>query len=384
MISVDNFYWVLFENLMRPCELDAKYFFPFGTLDNVSYNEFNHWDRRTDHHVLFADQEPLYPENLQRIDEVLTRNNWLKTIRIVANSEISDQKKKFFASKQMLDWYFFYHGFAALDWFRDSEFISYQHDIKNCFLSLNHLVKNKRSYRMALLARLFDAGCAALGTVSFHGTQQDLMDELHDCHSELSPSDRVLIGQKLLQQDSSIPLIVDNREIDGSYSARFGFHEHQLWQNSLWHIVSETVFYDQKLHLTEKIFKPIVAQRPFVLVAAPGNLSYLKRYGFKTFDRWIDEGYDDIADNDRRLDHIVKEVARLSRMSMHELRCMHHNMQEILQFNKQHFFGDFKKIIVDELIDNFDQCLRSWNNGRVNYAIQQHPDLGRCRDLLLS
>ena len=44
----------------------------------------------------------------------------------------------------------------------------------------------------------------------------------------------------------------------------------------LFHIVTETIFYDNKLHFTEKVFKPIVARRPFFLVGAPGNLAYLK------------------------------------------------------------------------------------------------------------
>ena len=37
------------------------------------------------------------------------------------------------------------------------------------------------------------------------------------------------------------------------------------------------------MHLTEKIFKPIVNKQPFMLLAAPDNLAYLKSYGFKTY-----------------------------------------------------------------------------------------------------
>jgi hypothetical protein len=38
-----------------------------------------------------------------------------------------------------------------------------------------------------------------------------------------------------------------------------------------------------------------------MLLAAPGNLAYLKSYGFKTFDSVIDESYDTIQDNDLAL-----------------------------------------------------------------------------------
>jgi hypothetical protein len=78
--------------------------------------------------------------------------------------------------------------------------------------------------------------------------------------------------------------------------------------SSLWNIVTETVFYDNKLHLTEKIFKPIVLKRPFVLVGAPGNLQYLKEYGFQTFDKWINEDYDNEIDPDIRIKKIVARI----------------------------------------------------------------------------
>ena len=130
---------------------------------------------------------------------------------------------------------------------------------------------------------------------------------------------------------------------------------------SMWHIVTETVYYEQKLHLTEKIFKPIVLERPFILLSTQGNLSYLKSYGFKTFDRWIDESYDNEMDPDVRLQKVVDEIEKLCRKSMSELLIMYREMHEILKFNKEHFYGNFKNIIVDEMVDNFRMCIKQSN-----------------------
>ena len=126
-------------------------------------------------------------------------------------------------------------------------------------------------------------------------------------------------------------------------------------------MVTETNFYDDKLHLTEKIFKPIAIKRPFILVSAPGNLEYLRSYGFKTFDRWIDETYDSEPDPDIRLKLIVNEITKLSKLSSAELNDMYNQMQSILDYNHHHFFNDFKKIIVNELVDNFESCTKIYN-----------------------
>jgi hypothetical protein len=40
---------------------------------------------------------------------------------------------------------------------------------------------------------------------------------------------------------------------------------------------------------------------------------------------------------------------------------MYQDMQEVLEFNHQHFFGDFKNIIVEELVENFKTCTKIYN-----------------------
>jgi hypothetical protein len=120
-----------------------------------------------------------------------------------------------------------------------------------------------------------------------------------------------------------------------------------------------------------------------VLVGAPENLAYLRGYGFETFGQWLDESYDQETDNTRRLDKIAAEVRRISKMSVTALRDMLAEMTPVLEHNKRHFFTEFRRIITHELVDNFDQSLRLWNNGRVNYVWPQHPDLDAVKTMLL-
>mgnify|MGYP003342655425 CR=1 FL=1 len=71
-----------------------------------------------------------------------------------------------------------------------------------------------------------------------------------------------IIAQEMFKDINN--LSIDGECIQGSASADI-----PRGVDALWNIVTETVFYYDKLHLTEKIFKPIVHRRPFLLVAAP-------------------------------------------------------------------------------------------------------------------
>ena len=51
-------------------------------------------------------------------------------------------------------------------------------------------------------------------------------------------------------------------------------------------------------------------------------------------------------------------------MPMSELKIMHQEMKEVLQYNYNHFYGEFKRIITNELVDNFEGILMQFNNGR--------------------
>lgn len=383
MLSIENFYWILYENLLKPLEIDCWYYYPFGTTKNLSRaGEFQCWHPKKENHVLFHfDQEPIWNHSLGLLYDTEFPSYWsIKILKILANSEKSQIKKQICKDRGLSDWYFFYHGFASLDWYRDSQYIDDQQEIKNVFLSFNHLVKHERSYRINLLARLIESDVLQHGSLSFHADQKDCLDEICDANTRLSTTSQNLIAKNILK--IQLPIKVD-RHIDGNASAHFGHQEYKLWQRSFLHLVNETVFYEPKLHLTEKIFKPIVSLRPFVLVSAPGNLSYLKEYGFKTFGDWWDESYDEILDPDDRLAAITKIVVDLCNRPFQEIKDMLEDMQPVLEHNKKHFFGDFRKIIVNELVDNFDNCVRIWNNGRVDgRELPFHPDLESVKKIL--
>lgn len=88
--------------------------------------------------------------------------------------------------------------------------------------------------------------------------------------------------------------------------------------------------------LSEKTFKPITQMQPFVLYAQPGGLKLLKSYGYKTFDRWWDESYDDETDRIKRLTKIVSLFEKINNMTHKQLADMLFEMLPVLEHNRAH------------------------------------------------
>jgi len=367
MFSIESFYYILYTNLLEPLNINGKYFYPFGSTNVDSLHPINIQAERVMHHCVFHDQEPIFNKIAHKLLAV-GEFNTCKKINILANSEYSEVKRSICKQNHLLDWYYFYHGFAALAWYRDYQYFSeVEFQYTKVFMSLNRLATNDRSYRLALVSLFLEKNLLDKGVVSLHLNDQgwgDWKAELASTDTKLSPYQIEFVNKHVNQLSGSI--IADTDQPRGSLSADAGPNELKFNQSALWHVVSETVFYYDKLHLTEKTFKPIVSKRPFILVAAPGNLAYLKSYGFRTFDRWIDESYDDEKDHQTRLEKIVTEVEKLCDLSPADLKKMHQEMREILEFNFNHFYGEFKTIIVRELLDNFKGIAGQWNNGRVD------------------
>ena len=361
MFSLENFYLILYTNLLKPANLCDCYFFPFGST-NVNDLMFDIHEKSNfrRNFCFFYDQEP---SNINSVKSCVKRNFSLQKNKnkeiIFANSEKSSSIDTICLENGFKNWYYFFHGFAALTWYRDYQYIpNFENHFTKVFISYNRLVTKDRSYRLNLISHLHERDLLKHGHVSLILQDNGLgtwQEELLDTESKLSLDAKIRVEKNIRELKDG--LIIDADNPPGHASANTGIEEISMHTSALWHLVTETVFYDNKKHLTEKIFKPITAKRPFVLVGAQGNLAYLKSYGFKTFDRWIDESYDDEPDPDKRILLIIEQVEKLCSMSTSQLNSMYNEMKSTLEYNFQHFYGNFKKIIIDELVDNFQKII---------------------------
>jgi hypothetical protein len=108
-------------------------------------------------------------------------------------------------------------------------------------------------------------------------------------------------------------------------------------QKSFLYVCTETVFEYPHAYISEKSFKGITAKRPFIILGAPGTLSLLKLYGFKTFNDWWDESYDDEHSVDLRLTKVYNIVKEICNLSVNSLQSLCKEMSPTLEYNFNHY-----------------------------------------------
>ena len=168
----------------------------------------------------------------------------------------------------------------------------------------------------------------------------EMLDLSQGCYSLLNPDPNGLTYDGLVPARS-----FDSHE---NHSAEIIIEDLTPWNTSFLHVVNETVWQD-KIHFTEKVFKPVVLHQPFVVLQAPDSLMYLRSYGFKTFGAWWDESYDTIKDPQERMQAIADIVNWIGAKSIDELETMRMEMASVLEHNFRHFYEKLPAICLNEL-----------------------------------
>jgi len=103
--------------------------------------------------------------------------------------------------------------------------------------------------------------------------------------------------------------------------------------NTFINIVTETLTDDKIIFITEKTYKPIYVCQPFIIVGNAHSLKKLKELGYKTFDKWWDESYDNEMDLNCRLKSIIKLLEEIAKWDFHKCNLIRQEMKEVLIHN---------------------------------------------------
>jgi len=109
--------------------------------------------------------------------------------------------------------------------------------------------------------------------------------------------------------------------------------ESHLFRHTFLNVVNETHQQDDLVFITEKTYRSINYCRPFVINGDRGSLKYLKDIGFKTFDQFWDESYDQETSDHARISKIVDIVTQITSRTEDELLNLFQNMLPILEHN---------------------------------------------------
>lgn len=111
----------------------------------------------------------------------------------------------------------------------------------------------------------------------------------------------------------------------------------QYYMDAFVDIVTESRYAQPTANISEKTLQAIQYQKPFILVAPPHSLKYLKEFGFKTFSDFWDESYDDEENHETRLLKIFNIIDCILDKDINELRELYKQMLPIVQHNLENF-----------------------------------------------
>jgi hypothetical protein len=119
-------------------------------------------------------------------------------------------------------------------------------------------------------------------------------------------------------------------------------------------IAAETVFDYPYPYLSEKTFRCLWQLQPFVIVGAANSLAYLKNIGFKTFDSWWDESYDQLSNPMDRLKACFNIINTVSKWSLSQCQDVYNQMLDVLVHNRNHYKNHYCKQMLSDTLNSID------------------------------
>jgi hypothetical protein len=305
-------------------------------------------------YVFFHDQEPVDADLYAPLFRDVVRRNLDIPDNPPGHVVVSERGEMVEQLCDRYNWtshYYFYHGWACLDWFRgyDRTFlIPRAQDRKptQTFMSPNRIVAGKRDHRVLFLYNIFR-----------HGLQNNHISAPRICPVE--NIDITSIAQKYNNVYQDISSVFAQAQLPRLFAGEDTQNMTSCWltnfaeaADSLVYVPTETVYFGRRTHITEKTFKAIALEMPFVLVAPAGSLAYLREYGFQTFDSVFDESYDSETDDLRRIEKVTALLKSLDQMSVKQRHEIHQACLPIVEHNYNHFYrGGFADVLWQELTD---------------------------------
>lgn len=182
------------------------------------------------------------------------------------------------------------------------------------FVCFNRLYKY-RLHRLQLLAKLHRRDL--LG--QFYYSMLDGVDDI-----DIVAAAAQLVGTEPASYDTigamrelkpRMPMLLDTDDLKTNLAWEHTDSVESYYRRTGISIVTETLFHDGEILVSEKTWHPVRMQQPFIVLNGPGALQHLRDLGYKTFGQWWDEGYDAIADPYDRLDAVGQLIADIASWS---------------------------------------------------------------------
>ncbi len=264
---------------------------------------------------------------------------------IITHSELRSPQIERYSNVGLEGVYWWSHALMARDWYRyaevDPKIQSLPDHYTYDFNIYNRAWTGTREYRIKFTDLLIENNLISNCQVAFN-TQEDNQHYLAHRFNNIAFASKNNLSQ------------LPKNHSDSSASADYSSDDYlTCWFD----VVLETLYDDPRLHLTEKILRPIACGKPFLLCATPGSLEYLRSYGFKTFAPFVNEDYDQLQDPLARMQAIIQTMKSIALLTEEDKATLNQKLKEITNYNKELFFSDkFFKHVIGEFVTNYQHA----------------------------
>jgi hypothetical protein len=237
--------------------------------------------------------------------------------------------KKFFSK---LDPEYFNKTFLLhnVNWFWYHESLLYSYH------GYNKYIPNKTYQHLALMPM----GLGRPHRNSLYQSMQPWLDQLVWSY--------LAIGKRLPNDQEGCKKFIHDLGLEISINDRF--FNPDWYDSTYFSLIAETEvdsYPDQPVFITEKTFKPIAFQHPFLIFGNAGTLKHLHNLGFETYDNLFNESYDTCQDSSVRLSIILENIKNFKTVPYDQL-----TQKKILHNSNKFFDLDVvTQRIIKEIIE---------------------------------
>jgi hypothetical protein len=251
-----------------------------------------------------------------------------------------------------------YNYFLSNPWFINEDLLDKENDIQlkndldrklqyvksftkiKAFLCLN---RRPRPHRIVLFTEISKNPKLLDNTMLSLGNKELDINTGNNKTSWMSAYNRLITNDFKYNKMSGMEFLRDydnsnTKFIDANPTFNLAFNINETIQlNTFVNVITETLYENETIFLSEKIWKPIFSCQPFIVLGNPHTLRELKNLGFKTFSDFWDESYDQEENFEKRVEKILDVLNELNTKTQNELLHITREMSDILAHNYTNF-----------------------------------------------
>lgn len=148
-----------------------------------------------------------------------------------------------------------------------------------------------------------------------------------------------------LTHSSGLCMTANEVQVNGTIVSLSQIIPTNIYNRTKHSLVAETCADNEWSFFTEKIVKPILGKRLFVVASGQHYLRNLQSLGFQTFNKVIDESYDSIEDLEQRMQAVCNTVKSLDGRDPSIAAVVDHNYHHLIN-------TDWTRLMIENIKQN--------------------------------